>query len=133
MLTIRNYQTSDFEIVRSWWEERGMKGFTQGFMPDSQWAFIAEWRGEPVASISIIKTAISEYAYLENLVASNLIDADLRHYAVQALVTKAEEKAKTWGYKKLLCLAPNEKLSKRYQEMGYTPSLSNVTVQVKEL
>ena len=131
MITIRHCSLTDFYTIKTWWERNGQHGFTEKFLPTT--SYVAEWRGEPVASISVLRTNISEYAYLENLVSNPDYPKHDRKPVIEALVAYAEKQAKELGYKKLLCLAPNDKLSKRYEEMGYTPSLFNVTVQVKEL
>lgn len=132
MIGIREYTQADFETIKSWWEGVKMYGFSESFIPEES-TYIALWRGEPIASISLVKTNVKEYAWLENLIGNPEMDGGEREYAVSSLVKYVESKAKSLGYEKLLCIAPNGKLSNRYLEMGYVPSLSSVTIQVKEL
>lgn len=131
IISYRSYTPLDFASIQEWFQYHGMNGFTPDFVPRT--TYIATYGSRPIASLSLITTNVTEYAHLENLVADPHISAELRRKAVAGLVNYIESQAKSMGYKKLMCLAPNDKLEKRYSELGYSIGLKGLTSMVKEI
>lgn len=132
MITTRLVTQSDVPMLTRWWEAAEMYGFTGDYLPRDT-AYMTLSDGEPAAVLCIYKTNIKEYAYLECYIANPDMEKSERRLASEHLVKYAEKQAVLMGYKKLVCLTHIDALKARYEELGYKPSLQNVTTFVKEL
>jgi len=128
---IRPYTKSDYPILKGWCEANGISTLTEATIPYS--TFIAEYEGQPVMSLSLILPNSKEIAYLEYFIASPAFKSEKRSLISKDLVKYAEDVAKSMGYVKLTCLAPNAALASHYESFGYRPNLSGLTLLVKEL
>lgn len=132
MVTIRLVTESDIPTIKSWWEAAKMPGFTANYLPKDS-AYLAMYDSIPAASLSLYKTNIKEYAYLECYIANPDFSKEKRRKASEYLLQYIEGQAEALGYNKLVCLTHIDALKSRYIELGYRPSLNNVTTFVKEL
>lgn len=128
-ILIRNIDLSkDFDTVVSWHQPAPL----QSMLPEES-TFVAESNGKLLASITMYLTNTIKFAQLDNLVADPSIPKTLRHKAVEELVSHCESHARSLGYQGLFCFTYRPGLVKRYQELGYTKTLEQVTTFFKEL
>lgn len=119
-------------MLTRWWEASEMYGFSWNYLPRDT-AYMAEVDGIPGAVISVYKTNIKEYAYLECYVSNPEMKKAHRRAATEAVMKHAENQAHSMGYNKLVCLTHVDGLKPRLEELGFLRSLNNVTTFVKEL
>ena len=132
MYSVTPYREEQFDLIKSWWDAAGEFAALPGMMPEDS-TLIVNYEGRPLASLTIYFTNSKEIAYLENLVGNPEFKGEIRKKGVEILTRSAEQLAKSRGYKRLLCLTEKTKLKGRYEELGYLPTLNNVTTFVREL
>ncbi len=124
---IRPYKPADYDMIASWSDMPLVPGL---LIEDG--TFIMELNREPAATISVYTTNCYEVAYLEMFVGNPTLKADRAQF-MPYLLSHAEQYTKNKGYKRLMCLAPHEKLTKRYKELGYRPTYIGLVSMTKEL
>lgn len=130
-MNIRNFKKSDFEMIKTWWNEAQEMPPTLEMLPEDT-TFILEVNNEPQVCITVYLTNTNYVAYLENFVKNpNLKENSKQH--TEALVKYAEEFCKDKGFKVLVCLSYKKKLETRYQDLGYINTLNNISSFVKEV
>lgn len=128
-MNIRNYKNSDFTMLASWWTLSNVPCPLPGMMPEES-TYILEKDNKALYSICLYLTNTKELCYIENFIKNpEYKDKECSHL----LVNHIFKVAKDLGYKRVICLSNNEKLKIRYQQLGGTPTLSNITSLVKEL
>ncbi len=127
--TLRNLQSHEVASVINWYGNEPSP--TSDMMPLES-TFICEISKVPALCVTLYLTN-SSVAYIELFIGNPDIKGPLRREAAQALVNHFQRFAREKGYTKLLCLAPNEALRRYYQKLGYTPTIDNVSVLLKEL
>lgn len=125
---IRPYTIADFEMIQEWWG----KPLTLDTIP-VYGTFIAESDGIPLLSVTIYLTTGKGLALLENLVGNPAFKGEKRRELAKELAFHVEQWARERDVKKLICLAPNEKLEKRYQELGASIIMKNISCLAKEI
>lgn len=130
-VNVRPYTDRDFEMLCSWWKASGTVGIKPSMLPPT--TYVLEYKGRPVFAHSLVCTNVKEYAYLENFVSDPSYKSPNRHELSLTMVQFMERLAKNLGYKRLLSLAPNSKLQSRYQDIGWTTTLTGVSTVMKEL
>lgn len=131
-MIIRLYKPEDFEMIQSWWTSQGEISPSKEMMPLDT-SFVLEENGVPLASVCLYFTNSKEICHFANIVGSPDSKGPKRKEATQLLLEYAKLFAKEHGYKKLLCFSYKDKLKKRYEEMGWTPTLHNITSFVMNL
>lgn len=132
MFRVRGFKRHEYEIIKGWWDAAGEVAALPGMMPEES-TFVVEFDQIPMAAITVYLTNTKEVAYLENLVGNPKFKGPIRRQGVAQLVRYAESFARSLGYKRLLCMSEKGKLKERYQELGYTPTLSDITTMVREI
>lgn len=130
-MNIRLYKDNDFEMINHWWIIGNTYNFNKDFIPNS--SFIIEENNIPLAFISLYELPIKEYAIVENLVGNPEYKGLKRKEAVNQLHKFVEFYAKYLGYKKLHCLAKEQKLVTRYEDLGYKVTCNTVTSFIMEI
>jgi hypothetical protein len=130
-MNIRLYTTSDYELLNSWWKKQDEPGPTHGMLTlDS--TFIVEKNNKPVISVSLHLTNC-EIAHIENFIANPEYKDSDRKQLIQDLFSFLQDFAKVKGYKTLVAMAYKDKLKKRYEQIGLTKTIDNLTSYIKEL
>lgn len=130
VISVRPYRDEDFQMIDSWWAASGTMGPLPGMMPGES-SFIAEIDGTPALAVTVYLTNTPEVAYAENFIANPEVSGGL--LAGRAFSDYVAAFAKSRGYKRLLCMTEKRTLVRRYQQLGYYPTLSGVTTLVRNL
>ncbi len=128
---IRPYTERDYPIVCDWWEFHGEPIPPKELIPTS--TYILEKDGLPWVCLSLVMFNTPWIAWSCGLVSNPHISSEGRQDAVRDLWDHVAQIARLMGYKNLLCIAPNEQLEKRYEELGFKVTKKNQTFMVKEL
>lgn len=131
MITIRQYSPLDLPLLNRWYERVGVFGISENLLPST--TYILENNGKPVIAHSLVCTNVKEYAYLEGFISDVDYRAPDRDELVRYMVNFMKDLGKSLGYRRLLTIAPNEKLRQRYIELGGKATMENVTTVVVEL
>lgn len=129
---IRRYTEHDYPLLKSWWEAHGEFSPTPGMMP-LETTFILEDDGSPAISACLYLMNTKEASKVENLVSSPGLDPVRRRELVKELFGYLEVFAKLQGYKVLVLFSHEDGLKKRYQELGFVPTQTNITTFAKIL
>jgi hypothetical protein len=132
MMKIREYQTSDWPVVKSWWKASGEMAPLPDMMPEES-SFVAEVDHVPALAVAIYLTNTKELAYVENFVGNPAMSGKKRREAALILSDHIAKFAKGRGFKRLMCMTEKKPLVGRYKELGYKPTLGGVTTLVREL
>lgn len=129
-MNIRLYKKEDFNIIKDWWiKSNEVPPIEEMLTEDS--TFILEMHGKAKMCISVYLTNCKCVAYLENFIKDPEFKDSKK--SSKTLVEHAEIFAKEKGFRILVCYSYKEKLSKRYQELGYINTLNNLSSHAKEL
>jgi hypothetical protein len=130
--TIRPYSKTDFAMLDQWWRTSGELGPLETMIPpESTWVLEIDKR--PALSVSVIRTNVREYCYVENFIGNPELKGPLRKEATLSLLQYIQNYARERGYRRMLCLAHRGPLKARYQEIGFTQTLDNVASFSKEI
>lgn len=129
-IEIRNFKRSEFETVVSWWNKANEQPPVIGMMPEDT-TFIAEINGRPSLCVTLYLTNSKEICYVENFVGNPDVNKNKRKEAAKILSDYIAVFAGQLGYKRMMCMCYKEPLVKRYQELGYTPTLNGVTTFIR--
>ena len=132
MHSIRKYDKSDYPMLKSWWEAHNEPVPSEDLMSELG-TFIFEIRGEPILSISVILTNVPGMCFLENFIANPTMDKNDRKEYSQMLVNYALNFAKALGYKRAVCFSYRDSVKARYENLGMTKTLDNLSSFVREL
>jgi hypothetical protein len=131
-MVIRPYLPTEFEMVRRWWLAHGeVPPLPDMLPPDS--TFILELHRQPALCVSLYLTNSPEICYVENFVGNPELKGEARREGTEKLLAHLEMVARGRGYRRLICLGHKPELKKRYQEIGFTPTVDNITGFAKEL
>lgn len=123
MIKIRNYRQDDYEMLKSWWIEAEEVPPTKELIPST--TYILEDRGTPVMSLSLYTTNCTVLGFLEAFIKNPMYyDSQVSSFK---LVTHAENEAKKLGCEILVCMSFEPKLKERYQQLGYTNTVNNLS------
>lgn len=132
MINIRLFKEKDYKDILMWWIKSGELPPSLNMLPlDS--TFILEYEGTPILSMCVYFTNTKEIAYSENLIGNPNFKGPKRRELVPVLFKYVENFAKDKGYKRFICFSYKDKLKKRYKNLGYKPTVNNLTSFVKEL
>jgi hypothetical protein len=132
MITCRAYKQSDWPLIKEWWAASGEIAPVEGMMPPDS-SYVADIDGTPALACSLYLTNTKELAYVENFIGNPALKGAERREAAQAGMAHVARVARELGYKRLLCMTEKPALMNRYQELGFTPTLSGVTAFVRVL
>lgn len=123
---VRPYFKEDYEVIGAWLK------IPEYTLPlDS--TFVAEYDGKPAVMLTVYFTNDPTFALLENFIGDPDLDKSIRRPLSAELAEHVERVAKSRGVTRLVCLAPHEKLTKRYQELGYSVVLQNINALVRDI
>lgn len=131
-MKIRNFTEKDLSLICSWWNAAGepIPEQLEYFPPDTY--ILENEHGVPWVCLSLVPLHKPVVAWSMGLV-SNPDLKEHRREAVKELWSFVANEAKRRGYKSLFCVAPNEFLEKRYQELGFISFKKNTTLMFKEI
>lgn len=121
----------DYDMIKSWWDAVGEVAPLPDMLPEDT-TFIVERKNEPWLCVTVFTTN-SGTAWIENLIANPGMKKTERKMAIGLLQEFLEGWCREKGFKRMLCMSHKEKLSERYQELGYRKTLSSVETFIKIL
>lgn len=132
-MKIRPYTPADFLMISRWWQLASTTGPLETMLPlDS--TFIAETAdGQPALCTTLYLTNSIQFAMVDNLIANPELTLDTRRKSIAVMQAYLDNFAKQLGIKSLLCFCENQALKQRYVEIGYLPTLHNVTTFIRSI
>lgn len=130
MVEIRPYFADDWGEIERWWKASGELPPLPTMMPLES-SFIAEIDNKPALAVALYLTNTPELAYVENFIGNPKAKGVARREAAYALAHHISAFAKSRGFQRLMCLTEKPILAKRYQELGFHPTLGGVTAFVR--
>ena len=131
-ISVRPYKESDYDMICEWWKAYEMAPPMRGMMIEDG-TFVAELDGNPLMTITAFKTQSLEVSYLEGFCSKPGLINSIRNFASQSIVEHAYAYLRKLGFKRVNCLSLQDKLTKRYQELGGIVQCSGITSLGKEL
>ena len=129
---IRKYTKEDYKTICNWWESHNEPIPPMSLV--SEHTYILEnSEGTPWICLSLIAFNTPWIAWSAGLVSNPSVDKAGRKEAVKELWDYIANVAKDMGYTNLLCIAPNEALEKRYEELGFVVTKRNQTFMIKRI
>lgn len=128
---IRAYQDSDFEMICRWWASRGEIGPMPGMLIENG-TFVLELSDKAVMSLTCYIT-LSSIAYIEGFIADPELPKEIRRELGHKLWDHCIKYAEENKAKHLLTYSGKDGLTKRYEQFGFTKSISNLTVLYRTL
>lgn len=127
---IRNYISSDYSEIASWWEKSGHVAPIKGFM-SPEVTYVLELDNIPALSLSMLLTNSKEAAYMEAFIKNPKFN-NLHEYGF-LLWDHCFKEAKKAGYKRVICASNIPKLFSKYEDFGMKKVSENYTGFVREL
>lgn len=131
-LSVRPYLNSDWEMISRWWVESGEVGPPLKAMMPLESSFIAELDGVPAVAVALYLTN-SIVVYAENFIGNPHLKGDNRCMSSSYLADYVAEHCKSLGYRCIFCLTEKPALVKKYEALGFKPTLRGVTTLVRSL
>ena len=132
-ISIRLYNESlDYEMLSSWWEGHGQAAPRKDMLPEDT-TYVLEVNGKPLLSACLYLMNCKAASLVENVISNPLIFLPNRKQLVSALFSHIENVAKSKGYNTLVIFSYEDKVKNRYEELGFTKTLNNVTTFSKEV
>ncbi len=120
-------------MVQAWWQPspEGVIPTPEMMPPDS--TFICLYEGMPALSVTMYLTNTPEFCMVDNFIGNPEMRGPLRRELTKELLAYVEYIAQGLGYKKIFCMASNERLASYYGELGFNKTLSGVTTFTKDV
>jgi hypothetical protein len=117
-LNLRRLEKEDLKIINTWWDawpewERP----PENFLPET--ALVVESESQMITAAFIYLTN-SKVALLEWFISDPNYRESNRQFAIELLITGAEEMLKNMDYKYLFSITSHEKLIKTQQNLGWS-------------
>lgn len=132
-LSIRPYTQSDFPVISGWWRAQETGELTPDMVPlETTW--VLEMSAHiPALVVSLLVMNIRSIAMVENFIGNPELKGPERAQATKYLLQYIESHARSLGIKHLFCLSNHSKLKTKYTELGFRPTLDDVTTFIKPL
>lgn len=129
-ITIKQYKSDDYELVKSWWSSANEIAPAANMIPDT--SYVLYLSDTPILAVSLYLTN-SPLAWVDNFVGNPESKGHQRKECGHVLLSHLEKIAKEEGKSRLFCMSMNEKTSKRYEEMGFQNTCSGIFTFVKDM
>lgn len=131
-ISIRAYnETSDYEMLSSWWNGHGQAAPRKDMLPDT--TYILEYDNKPLLSACLYLMNCKAASMVENVISNPFFPVASRQDCVAHLFSHLESVAKSKGYNTLVLLSYEDKVKHRYEDLGFKRTLNNVTTFAKEV
>lgn len=130
---IRSYKNSDYEMICDWWDMQYEQAPLLGMMSENG-TFIYEYNNNPLMSLTVFKTQ-TNIGYLEGYICDITaeVSVEKRHECGKELWNHCYQWAKENGIQHLVCYTDKESLVNRYENLGMTKVMNNLTSLFKNL
>ncbi len=115
-------------MISSWIDEKPSRDLLKG----SSTFVLENDSGIALFCLTIYFTNCKEIAFIENFAGNPEMKEERKNYS-QLLFTYLEKLARDMGYKSVVCFSGVDKLTKKYEEFGYTKIMSNLDCLGKAL
>lgn len=127
-MNTREYKPSDFNMLKSWWNDKGLAHPTEDMIPET--TYILEDNGIPVYSASLFLMNCKAGAMLENLISNpNIKDKK----GLDLLIERIEKEATFRGYNTLIIYSSKENVKDIFSNKFYIKTQDNVSSYAKRL
>lgn len=127
---IKQYKSENYQLIKSWWE------FAKEVAPESKMipetSYVMYHNQNPVLSVSLFITN-GPVVWVDNYIGNPEFKGEIRKQCGKLLLNHLEAVAKLNGKDRLFCMSINDKTSKRYEDLGFTKTASNISTFLKEL
>lgn len=127
---IKQFQSDNYQMIKSWWDCAKEVAPELNMLPRT--SYIMYHNQLPILSVSLFITN-GPLAWVDNYIGNPEFKGEVRKQCGKLLLNHLEEVAKLNGKDRLFCMSVNDKTSKRYVELGFTKTCSNVSTFTKEL
>jgi len=127
-LSIKKFEQKDYELVKDWWDSYKEQAPHFTMMPET--SYIMYYNNQPILSVSLLLTN-TPIAWVDNYIGNPEHKGSIRKECGNVLLRHLEEVAKSNGKDRMICMSINEKTTKRYLELGFIKTASNVDTFVK--
>lgn len=127
---IKQFKSDNYPLIKSWWEFAKEVAPELNVMPET--SYIMYHNEQPILSISLFLTN-GCLAWIDNFIGNPEFKGEIRKQCSKLLINHIEEVAKLNGKDRLFCMSINDKTSKRYIELGYDKTCSNVSTFIKKV
>lgn len=125
---IKQFKPENYELVKSWWD------FYKETVPElkmiPETSYIMYSNDKPILSVSLFLTN-SPLAWVDNYIGNPEFKGLHRKECGKLLLNHLEEVSLKHGKDRLFCMSVKEKTSKRYIELGFTKTASNIETFIK--
>jgi len=125
MISIRPFKESDFGLICSWWKAAGEFAPLPGMMTEDG-TFVLELDGDPVMTLSCLKTQTKEISYFEGYCARPGLPKAVRNAIGRVLWEHGYQYLRNSGFKRVLIFTNKEALASRYERLGMNRNMSGV-------
>jgi hypothetical protein len=125
---INKFEFKDYELTKSWWDHYKEQAPEYNTMPDT--SYIMYNGDEPILSVSLYLTNGS-IAWIDNYIGNPKLKGSIRKECGSILLKHLNDVAKKNAKDRLFCMSMNEKTSKRYIELGFTKTASNISTFIR--
>lgn len=122
-MMIRQFEAKDYDMIKSWWDAAKEVPPELDMLPET--SYIMYLNNEPILSVSVYITN-STIAWVDNYVGNPTLKGPARKECGDLIIKHLKDVAKKHSKDRLFCMSMHEKTSKRYIEMGFTKTGSNV-------
>lgn len=129
-ITIKEYCINNYQEIKSWWEQAKEIAPDTKMMPET--SYMMYYNEQPILSVSLFLTN-GPIAWVDNYIGNPEFKGEVRKQCGKLLLSHLEEVAKLNGKDRLFCMSMNDKTSKRYTELGFNKTCSNISTFIKEL
>mgnify|MGYP001565352155 CR=1 FL=1 len=123
MILYEEYQDSDYDILKSWWEKRGWAALPKEFLPKT--GFVVK-NGSPIIAGFLYREKSSPIGMIVWIISDPVSNKNDRANASEILIKRLIESASNDGVKYIFTLA-TENLTHRFEKMGFVKTDQNVT------
>jgi len=132
MYHIRTYTKEDYGMILSWWGAANKHCPPESMLSEDS-TYIFEIDGVPALSVTAYLTNSKGLAILEHFVGNPELKGVDRRNASVFFINLVYDTLNALGYEYVLGFATNDKLVKRYEELGMSQLSSNITSMIKVL
>lgn len=132
MINIRPYKSSDLTMIQLWAIDQNMAPVWDISLPEDS-TFVLEIDGVPALTACLYLMNSKQACMIEHLVGNPEFKNKGRREAVTVLFKYLEDLAKSKGYTNVVLFSYEDKLKDKYEALGYSRTLENVTTFSKVL
>lgn len=129
-IVIRKFEFADYELTKAWWAHYQEQGPEISMVPETSYMMLIG--NKPILSVGLFLTN-GPIAWIDNYIGNPDLEGSVRKECGDVLLKHLEEVAKMNCKDRMFCMSMNEKTSKRYIELGFIKTASNISTFIKPI